>query len=90
MYGLGMGPTWRSGPATIDVDAIAWQVNHGTWHDDRISLLAQLRTTVAWPLLGVAAVGGVAVNTYIRDEQTKMNQEVGVRIWPSAFAGVRF
>jgi len=100
MYGLGMGPTWRRDALTIDVDAIAWQVNHGTWHDDDLSLLAQLRTTAAWQFGQLAAVGGLAVSTYIRSDAARPDvvarasvadtDATGVRIWPSAFAGVRF
>jgi hypothetical protein len=100
MYGLGMGPSWQRGALRTDVEAIAWQVNHGAGHDGELSLLAQLRATFAWSLGEVGVVAGVAANTYIRTALERgplkiaidgdLDDRTGVvRIWPTAFVGVR-
>jgi hypothetical protein len=100
MYGFGMGPSWQNGALHTDVEAIAWQVNHGAGHDGDLSLLAQLRATFAWDLGDLAVVAGVAANTYIRTELERGPLKIAidgdlddrsgvVRIWPTAFVGVR-
>jgi hypothetical protein len=68
MYGLGMGPTWHTGRAIVDLDAMGWQVNRGAHVADDLSLLAQLRLTVGYPLGPVTIVGGAVANTYISTE----------------------
>jgi hypothetical protein len=101
MYGLGFGPSLAMGDTVIDLEAISWQVNHGPRHDSDISILAQLRLSVAhhWGAFGVVA-GGI-LNTYVtNDAQSPLMTErrtggsapageVTTTIWPSAFVGIR-
>ncbi|MCA9677746.1 MAG: hypothetical protein KC464_22170, partial [Myxococcales bacterium] len=103
MYGVGMGPTWRGRATTVDVDAMAWQVNHGAGHDGDLSLLSQLRVSAAWDLGAVGVVAGVAGNVYVstrpdapRDVLFRTTGDLGddpgrarVRVWPTVFVGVR-
>jgi hypothetical protein len=65
MYGLGMGPTWYRERLTVDLDAMAWQVNLGAEHEDDVSLLAQLRLSAGYDLGPVTLVGGIVGNAYI-------------------------
>jgi hypothetical protein len=101
MYGLGFGPSLPIGDTVIDLEAIGWQVNHGPRHESDISILGQLRLSVAhhWGAFGVVA-GGI-LNTYVTsDPQSPLMLErrttgaampggVTTTIWPSAFVGVR-
>jgi hypothetical protein len=69
MYGLGFGPSIQLGDDNvIDLEAIAWQVNHGPSHESDLSLLAQGRLSVThyWGPFGIVA--GVVYNTYITDD----------------------
>src|SRR6185503_16995272 len=104
MYGFGFGPSWKLGRTTrLDVEAIGWEVSHGFRHSDDVSILAQLRGSVAYGLGPVAVVVGAALNTYISNDQANpliverrapgsepMTSDVTVETWPSAFVGVRF
>ncbi|HET9621473.1 MAG TPA: hypothetical protein VFP84_08915, partial [Kofleriaceae bacterium] len=103
MYGLGFGPSLAIGDTTVDLEAIAWQVNHGPSHESDISLLAQARLSVAhsWGAFGLVA--GLIYNTYITDDHMSplllersrtsappaTSKGVTVERWPSAFVGVR-
>jgi hypothetical protein len=106
MYGLGFGPSIQIGDDNvIDLEAIAWQVNHGPNHESDISLLAQGRLSVAhyWGPFGIVA--GVVYNTYITDDHssplilerrasrtpTSPTTDHGTTVerWPSAFIGIR-
>ncbi len=101
MYGLGFGPSLPIGDTVIDLEAIGWQVNHGPRHESDVSILGQLRLSVAhhWGPFGVVA-GGI-LNTYITSDQQSplilerrttgapMSSGVTTTIWPSAFLGVR-
>jgi hypothetical protein len=101
MYGLGFGPSVTIGDNVVDLEAIGWQVNHGPRHESDISILAQLRLSVAhhWGAFGVVA-GGI-LNTYVTsDAQSPLMTErrtggpapageVTTTIWPSAFVGIR-
>ncbi len=99
MLGLGFGPSFHIAGLPADLDAIAWHVNHGSTFDDRLSLLAQARLTLAIPLGRVALVAGGAIDTYISTDATSplavarttgtMSSDVHVHVWPSAFIGVR-
>jgi hypothetical protein len=101
MYGLGFGPSLPIGDTVIDLEAIGWQVNHGPRHESDVSILGQLRLSVAhhWGPFGVVA-GGI-LNTYITSDQQSplilerrttgapMPSGVTTTMWPSAFLGVR-
>jgi hypothetical protein len=101
MYGLGFGPSLAIGDTVIDLEAIGWEVNHGWRHESEISLLGQLRLSVAhhWGAFGLVA-GGI-LNTYVtsdaqsplilerRTTGAPMSSGVTTTIWPSAFIGVR-
>jgi hypothetical protein len=101
MYGAGFGPTFRLGGTSLDVEAMGWQVNHGASHEKELSLLAQLRLTLAIPLGAVDLVAGGVLNTYISTdhmspfiverttEPTSTSSSVTTTVWPSAFVGVR-
>ncbi|HUJ63862.1 MAG TPA: hypothetical protein VLX92_35420, partial [Kofleriaceae bacterium] len=100
MYGLGLGPSFHLGPLPTDLEAMAWHVNHGDRFDDRLSLLTQLRLTVALPIGPVKLVAGGAINAYISNDPSSpfaprtiapepMTTDVTVHVWPSVFAGVR-
>jgi hypothetical protein len=57
MYGLGFGPSLPFGNTVIDLEAIGWQVNHGPRHESDVSVLGQLRLSVAhrWGPFSVVA-----------------------------------
>jgi hypothetical protein len=70
MYGLGLGPSWRRGATTIDVEAMAWHVVYGQDFGDDLDLLAQLRVVLGHPVGPAHVVVGGALNTYVTtDEQ---------------------
>ncbi|HEY0191633.1 MAG TPA: hypothetical protein VGC42_10975 [Kofleriaceae bacterium] len=103
MYGLGFGPSFQIDHNVIDLEAIAWQVNHGPSHERDVSLLAQARLSVEhrWGAFGVVA--GLVYNTYITDDHmsplilerrssrgpASSDRGVTVERWPSAFIGIR-
>jgi hypothetical protein len=102
MYGLGFGPSLAMGDNVIDLEAIAWQVNHGPRHEDELSLLAQLRLSVAHYWGPFALVAGGILNTYVTNDQQSplvlerrtttgapMPTGVTTTVWPSAFVGLR-
>ncbi|MFT3696947.1 MAG: hypothetical protein QM831_27645 [Kofleriaceae bacterium] len=101
MYGLGFGPSFHLGSLPADLEAIAWNVNHGNSHEKEVSILAQLRLTVGIPVGPVTLVAGGAINTYVSSDHTSplftarsvtdypMDSNVVTRLWPSVFAGVR-
>jgi len=101
MYGFGFGPSWRHGATHVDLDAMSWHVNHGSRHTDELSLLNQLRLSVAQDLGPVAIVAGGALNVYVStDQESPLFVErrepgaapesgVSVELWPSAFVGLR-
>src|SRR6185436_5515837 len=47
MYGLGFGPSLSFDNTVIDLETIAWQVNHGPRHESDISILGQIRLSIA-------------------------------------------
>jgi len=101
MYGLGFGPSLPFGDTVIDLEAIGWQVNHGPRHESDISILGQLRLSVAHHWGPFALVAGGILNTYFTSDQQSplilerrtagaaMDTGVTVTTWPSAFVGVR-
>jgi hypothetical protein len=103
MAGLGLGPTWRAGATTFDLEAMAWHVSSGAHYDTGLSLLNQLRLSVAFDVGPVALVAGGAVNVYVGDQQRAtylafapgatttppMETGVGVHVWPTLFVGAR-
>ncbi len=102
MYGLGFGPSVSFGNTVIDLEAIGWQVNHGARHENDVSILAQLRLSVAHHWGPFAIVAGGLLNTYITNDDTSplmlerrttdagtMDTGTSVTVWPSAFLGVR-
>jgi hypothetical protein len=102
MYGLGFGPSWRTRNAVFDLELIGWQINHGARHYDGVSILGQLRLSVAYGLGPFRLVAGGALNTHVstdpasplvlerRTQDTPMEgREVRVVSWPSAFIGLR-
>ncbi|MEO8698431.1 MAG: hypothetical protein ABI867_00270, partial [Kofleriaceae bacterium] len=103
MYGLGFGPSWNVAHSRVDLEAIGWQVNHGARHSTDVSILGQLRLSVAHGIGPFAIVAGGALNTYISDDHESpllterrkpssgdaMNDKVTVEVWPSAFVGIR-
>jgi hypothetical protein len=102
MYGLGFGPSLAFGDTVIDLEAIGWQVNHGPRHEsDDVSILAQLRLSIAHHWGPFALVAGGVLNSYITSDQqsplvlerrttgSAMDTGVTVTTWPSAFVGVR-
>jgi hypothetical protein len=101
MYGLGFGPSWRAGSTVFDLELIAWQINHGTAHYDGISLLGQLRLSIAYGLGPFKLVAGGAINSHVSSDpqsplmlerrvgEPPMSREVTVVTWPSAFFGLR-
>ncbi len=68
MYGLGFGPTWHHGSTTVDLELMGWQVNHGAAHETDLSILGQLRLSVAHDLGPASIVVGGAVNSYISSD----------------------
>jgi hypothetical protein len=101
MYGLGFGPSLEFGNTVIDLEAIGWQVNHGPRHESDISILGQLRLSVAHNWGPFALVAGAMLNTYITNDQLSplflerrtdgatMSTDVTVTTWPSWFVGLR-
>jgi hypothetical protein len=104
MAGLGLGPTWRAGAATIDLDAMCWHVSSTGHFDDGLSLLNQARLSVAVDVGPIALVAGSELNVYVGQQtsapymllttapmptQGSTDGSVGVKIWPSLFVGVR-
>ena len=101
MYGLGFGPSWRAGGTVFDLELIGWQINHGTSHYDGLSLLGQLRLSMAYGVGPLQLVAGGALNAHVssdpqsplvlerRTMDPEMTREVRVVTWPSAFVGVR-
>jgi hypothetical protein len=101
MYGLGFGPSLAFGSTVIDLETIAWQVNHGARHESDISILGQLRLSIAHHWGPFALVAGGILNGYITNDQESplilerrtagapMESGVTLTVWPSAFIGVR-
>ena len=102
MYGFGFGPTLEIDNNVIDLEAIGWQVNHGPRHESDVSVLGQLRLSVAHHWGPFAVVVGGALNAYVTSDQqsplilerrtsgpAEMTKGVTVTTWPSAFVGVR-
>jgi hypothetical protein len=100
MFGLGFGPSFHLGGLPTDLEAIAWHVGHGSEFDNHLSLLAQARMTTSIPLGHLAVIVGGAINTYVttdagsplaiaRTTGESMTSDVRVRVWPTAFVGVR-
>jgi hypothetical protein len=103
MYGLGFGPSLELDSTVIDLELMGWQINQGASHETDISILGQLRLSIArhWGPFGIVA-GGI-LNTYItndpeaplylerRESGTTVDTSDGVRasFWPSAFIGIR-
>jgi hypothetical protein len=100
-YGLGFGPSLAFGDTVIDLEAIGWQVNHGARHESDISILGQLRLSVAHHWGPFAIVAGGILNGYVTNDQASplvverrragapMETGVTVTTWPSAFVGLR-
>ena len=101
MYGLGFGPSLRFADTVVDLEAIAWQVNHGPRHESDISVLGQLRLSIAHHWGAFAVVAGGILNTYVTNDlqsplmlerrtgDAPMTGGVTTTVWPSAFVGVR-
>jgi hypothetical protein len=102
MYGLGFGPSLSFGNTVVDLEAIGWQVNHGAHHGNDVSILGQLRLSVAHRWGPLAIVAGGLINTYITNDDESplmlerrttdagtMDRGTSVTVWPSAFVGVR-
>jgi hypothetical protein len=101
MYGLGFGPSLEFGNTVIDLEAIGWQVNHGPRHESDVSILGQLRLSIAQHWGPFALVAGGILNTYVtsdpqsplflerRTDGAPMTGSVTVTTWPSAFIGLR-
>jgi hypothetical protein len=102
MYGLGFGPSLELDSTVVDLELIGWQINHGASHETDISLLGQLRLSIARHWGPFAIVAGGILNTYIssdpeaplylerREPGAVMDtSDVRVTIWPSAFIGLR-
>ncbi len=104
MYGFGMGSSKRLGGGQLDVELMTWHVGHGTSFSGQLSLLPQVRLTYAHRFASFAVIGGVLGNVYISDDGRERSTSFGrgtylsrgdgdlvrVRIWPSAFLGLRF
>ena len=101
MYGLGFGPSLPFGHTVIDLEAIGWQVNHGPRHESDVSILGQLRLSIAHHWGPFALVAGGILNAYVTSDQQSplilerrttgapMSSGVTTTTWPSAFVGVR-
>ncbi len=101
MYGLGFGPSFHFGDTRIDLEAIAWQVNHGPRHESDISLLTQARLSISHGFGPFGLVFGAAYNGYISSDNASplilertttgspMKSGVTYTDWPSVFVGVR-
>ncbi|HEY5935959.1 MAG TPA: hypothetical protein VIU61_15025, partial [Kofleriaceae bacterium] len=100
MYGLGFGPSWQGKHSVVDLELMGWQVNHGARHSQDVSILSQLRLSVAYGRRFQVVAGG-AINAYISNDEMSplfierrkpgMPMESGVTVewWPSAFVGLR-
>ncbi|HEX7962664.1 MAG TPA: hypothetical protein VF493_22330, partial [Terriglobales bacterium] len=100
-YGLGFGHTLPLGATTMDLEAIGWHVNHGPHYETDLSILSQLRLSVAYSLGSLALVAGVNFSVYVTSDSqsplvlehrttgSPMTSGVTVTIWPSAFVGLR-
>ena len=107
MYGLGIGPSFKVMNLPVDLEAMVWNVNYGSHIEtDHVSLLNQLRLSIAVPIGPVKLVVGGAVNVYVATDHSSplllerfdgaMNgtpdpsaTNTVVKLWPSAFLGVR-
>jgi hypothetical protein len=100
MYGLGLGPSFRLAGLPTDLEAMAWHVSHGGSHDSHLSLLNQLRLTIAIPLGTASIIAGGAINTYVTTDHDSplviarttgepMSNDVVVKVWPTLFVGLR-
>jgi len=102
MYGLGMGPSWKRGAATVDVEAMAWHVVYGGDFTSELDLLNQLRVVVGYPIGPATVVVGAALNVYVTSDQTRDgltakrmttpaldDRDLHVQIWPTGFVGLR-
>jgi hypothetical protein len=102
MYGLGFGPSVSFDNTVVDLEAIGWQVNHGPRHESDVSVLGQLRLSVAHHWGPFAVVAGGMLNSYVTNDaqsplasarrtgtDAPMDPGVTVTTWPSAFVGVR-
>ena len=101
LAGLGLGATFHVLGAPVDLEGLAWQVNHGKHFDtDHINLLDQLRLTVSFPVGPAAIAVGAALNIYVTsDHSSPLYSErttdptpmtdTTVTIWPSVFVGAR-
>ncbi len=101
MYGLGFGPSFQIANLPADLEVIGWHVSHGSSFDGDLSILGQLRLSVAIPVGPVRLVAGGAVNTYVSDDHRSplftsrtvldnpMDTNVVTRVWPSVFVGAR-
>lgn len=105
MYGLGMGSGGALWRGHLDLEAMYWQVHHGTQGFDDLQLLTQLRATYAHPITDkLAVIGGLVLNAYVTDDGdtneisfgrgTYLSQgdgdQVRVRSWATGYLGVRF
>ncbi len=85
----------------IDLEATGWQVNHGSRHESDVSVLGQLRLSVAHKWSPFAIVAGGILNAYVTSDQLSplimerrttgapMATGVTMTTWPSAFVGLR-
>lgn len=101
MYGRGFGPSLPFGDTVIDLEAVGWQVNHGRRHETDVSILGQLRLSIAHHWGPFALVAGGILNAYVTSDPssplilerrtTGAARDTGVTVttWPSAFVGVR-
>jgi hypothetical protein len=100
MAGFGFGPSFHVAQLPADLEAIAWHVGHGASWDGGLSILSQLRLTVAVPLGGLSLVAGGAINVYVTDDHgsplviartagSMTASDVLTRIWPTVFVGAR-
>lgn len=100
MYGLGLGPSFHIAGMPTDLEAMAWHVSHGDSHDSHLSLLNQLRLTIAIPVGPASIIAGGAINTYVTTDHESplviarttgepMSNDVVVKLWPTLFVGVR-
>jgi hypothetical protein len=103
LAGVGLGYhhafTGMSVPVSLDVDAMLWTPIDPDSND--LTLLNQLRATIAVPVGPVDIVGGVLGNVYtedgmgIRDKlhvhggRTYTSGTTHVTLWPAGFLGLR-